>query len=161
MLRWVFTLLLLAVAIDLTTEQVHAQSDPKEIVLERKQLMHEALAAYWPLLKVSKGKSDDLAGAADAARTMGAVFTKSIQLFPEGTAKGEAIGSRARPEVWSQAAEFKAAADDLLSAIGRLEQAASSADLPSFKTEFETLAAACIVCHEFKPSGGGKFRFAK
>lgn len=161
MVRWASLLSLLVVAVVVSTNRPYAQSDPKDLVLERKQLMHEALSAYWLLLNVSNDKSDDLAEAAAAARTISEVFARSTELFPEGTEKNEAIGSRAKPEVWSQAADFNRAGDDLLAVLGKLEQVAVSGDLEAFKHEFEAFAAACIGCHELKPSGGGKFRFPK
>ena len=151
----------LAAAAILLADRPFAQEDPKDIVLKRRQLMHEALSAYWPLLDVSNGKSTDLLAAAAAARTVEQAISASVELFIEGTAMGEVPGSRAKPEVWSKAAEFEAAADELLLTVSNLEAAAEAGDLEAFKQDFDAFAAACVACHEFKPSGGGKFRFPK
>jgi cytochrome c556 len=129
--------------------------------MERQALMVSMMRSYWPLVAIEKGESTDLAAAAAAAQTMNDGMVKSMSLFPAGTAKGEVPGSRAKPEIWTQSTEFRAAADELISATANLVDAANSGDVDTFKAQFRLVDQACSGCHEFKPSAGGKFRFAK
>ena len=119
------------------------------------------LKPYFPLLAVYKGKNTDLAKAAESARNLNDQMTKSLELFVEGTAKDQVPGSRAKPEVWSKSSEFGKAAELLTSSISGLIELSESGDIEGFKAQFQVLEQACIGCHEFKPSGGGKFRFGK
>lgn len=139
----------------------NAQSDLRAKVMERQALMKSMLKSYFPLLAVYKGKNTDLAKAAESARNLNDQMTKSLELFVEGTAKDQVPGSRAKPEVWSMSSEFGKAAELLTSSISGLIELSESGDIEGFKAQFQVLEQACIGCHEFKPSGGGKFRFGK
>ncbi len=141
--------------------ELNAQSDLREIVQKRKNQMNAMEDAYWPLLDIKKGKSTDLAKGGAAAELMANAMVKALALFPLGTAKGEVLGSgsRARPEIWSNSSEFKAAADALISASSKLAEIAKSGDLELFKAQFQVVEQVCLGCHKFSPSHGGKFKF--
>ena len=138
-----------------------AQQELMQLVTQRNVLMLDMQSAYWPMLAIKKGESTDLEAAAEAARTIGASIDKVTTLFPAGTAKGEIAGTRARPEIWSDAEGFQAAADALKAAAAGAQQAAEAGDIEVFKAQFDALAEVCTGCHEFRPSGGGKYRFPK
>ena len=144
-----------------TAGELNAQSDLREIVQKRKNQMNAMEDAYWPLLDIKKGKSTDLAKGGAAAKLMANSMVKALALFPLGTAKGEVLGSgsRARPEIWSNSSEFKAAADALISASSKLAEIAKSGDLELFKAQFQVVEQVCLGCHKFTPSHGGKFKF--
>ena len=143
--------------------ELNAQSDLREIIQKRNNQMNAMQDAYWPLLDIKKGKSTDLAKGGAAAELMANAMVKALALFPLGTAKGEVLGSgsRARPEIWSNSSEFKAAADALISASSKLAEIAKSGDLELFKAQFQVVEQACLGCHEFTPSHGGKFKFPR
>jgi cytochrome c556 len=129
-----------------------------KVIAERKRVMFDMQGAYWPLLAVKNGKSTDLAAAAEAARSIQAALDRFSPLLVPGTAKGQVPGSRATPEVWSEPADFAAASNALKAAAAALSDAASTGDVELFTARFDTFASACTGCHEFKPSGGGRFR---
>jgi cytochrome c556 len=141
----------------------NAQSeyDLVKIVTERNVVMHSMLGSYWPLLAIYKGESSDLVAAAEAAQSIKEGMNASMSMFPSGTAKGEVPVSRAKPEIWSESADFKAAADELISASETLTDIAKSGEVEAFKIQFQRLEKACVGCHGFKPSSGGKFRSAE
>ena len=139
--------------------ELNAQSDLREIIQKRKNQMNAMEDAYWPLLDIKKGKSTDLAKGGAAAKLMANAMVKALALFPLGTAKGEVLGSRARPEIWSNSSEFKAAANALISASSKLAEIAKSGDLELFKAQFQVVEQVCRGCHAFTPSPGGKFKF--
>lgn len=141
-------------AVDQTTAQM-------DVVKERQDLMRSMGKSFGPLVMVIKGESTDLDAAAQAAQTMNGAMAKTATLFPSGTAKGEAENSRAKPEVWTDADAFKAAADKLIAESEKLVAAANSGDMDAFKAQFPMTAQACGGCHEGKGSAGGKYRFPK
>ena len=151
----------LSIGVAAASGDVLAQSHLRDAVMERQKLMKSMLKAYFPLMAIHKGKSEDLQKATEAIATLRQGMQESLPLFIDGTAKGEVPGSRAKPEVWSMSAEFKAAADELISTSESLSDAAKSGDLQAFKVQFERMDAACRTCHDFKPSSGGAFRFGK
>ncbi len=65
--------------------------------------------------------------------------------FPPGT---DMAPSKAKPEVWLEAAKFKAHQDELQSSAARLSNAARSGDANAFKAAFNTLAQTCKACHD-------------
>jgi len=138
-----------------------AQYDLVKTVTDRQAVMFEMQNAYWPLLKVDKGESTDLAAAAAASQSIEGAIDRFAALMVPGTAKGEVPGSRATPEVWTEPADFAAASSALQATAAELTAAASSGDIELFKARFDAFATACVTCHEFKPSGGGRFRAPK
>ena len=141
------------------TDGLNAQSDPAAIVTERQDLMKGMGKSFGPLVAILKGDSTDLAAAAAAAQTMNDNITKAATLFPAGTAKGEATGSRAKPEIWTDTETFTAAATALIEASAALVVAANSGSLDTFKAAFPQVGESCGGCHAGKPKEGGKFRF--
>lgn len=138
-----------------------AQTSGAEAVEKRIQLMRTMGKSFGPIITVAKGQSTDLAAAAAAAKTMQESMQISSTLFLEGTAKGDVPGSRSRPEVWTNAEEFKTASEKLIKASGDVAAAAQSGDLDKFKSLIQPLGAACGGCHLGKGGEGGKFRFPK
>jgi len=65
--------------------------------------------------------------------------------FGEGTDKGE---TRAKPEIWKEAAKFKEAADKNQAEIAKLVAAAKTGNLDNLKTAFGSAAPTCKACHD-------------
>ena len=160
MIRAAFLFFALAGGLALVvTDGLKAHSDPAAVVMARQGLMQSNGRSFGPLVAILKGESTDLAAAAAAAQTINANITAAVLLFQAGTAKGEVPGSRARPEIWTERAEFEAAAAALIEASANLVDAANSGDVDTFKAAFPALGQACGGCHEGNPSAGGRFRF--
>ncbi len=66
--------------------------------------------------------------------------------FGEGTDKG--MPNRAKPEIWSQNAKFKAAAEKMQGEVVKLEAAAKSGNLDSLKAAAGAVGGACKACHD-------------
>ncbi|MBU3738331.1 MAG: cytochrome c [Rhodoferax sp.] len=65
--------------------------------------------------------------------------------FVEGTDKG---ATKAKPEIWSQEARFKEAAEKMQGEMGRLAQAARGGNLDAIKSAVGPTAASCKACHD-------------
>ena len=144
----------------LLTKETVAQSDLLQIVKERRQLMFDIQSALWPMFEIKNEESTNLKEAADSAQDMIEAMSKFMALFPVGTAKGEIPYTRATPEIWSDAEGFKAAAEVLKAEAASAKKVADADDIEAFKARFDALLEACTGCHDLKPSGGGKYRFA-
>ncbi len=66
--------------------------------------------------------------------------------FGPGTDKG--LPNRAKPEVWSEAAKFKAAGDKMQAEVAKLDTAAKSGSLDAIKAAMGPLGASCKACHD-------------
>lgn len=164
MVRTAFQVALGLFAILLPMHQASAQSTEYEltqIVNERRPLMFDLQTAYWVLLDVQNGKSTDFESAANAARSMSDIMEQFIPLMQPGTARGEAPGSEARPEVWSEADAFEAAAEGFRAQAISFSEVAALGDIDKYKKEFGAFTAACTSCHGLWPSSGGRFRYAR
>lgn len=138
-----------------------AQTDLAALVKQRQELMSNIGKTFRPMVAIMKDESKDLDAAGAAAQTMHDSFVKAVGLFPEGSAKGDIPGSRAKPEVWAKAADFKLAADTLIAETAKLAAAAKTGDIDAFKAQFGPTAKACGGCHEGPGDKGGKFRAPK
>ncbi|MEY8878481.1 MAG: cytochrome c [Leptothrix sp. (in: b-proteobacteria)] len=65
--------------------------------------------------------------------------------FGEGTDKGE---TKAKPEVWSKADEFKASGAKMVDAINALNAAAKTGDADKIKVAFGDTGKTCKGCHD-------------
>ena len=65
--------------------------------------------------------------------------------FIEGSDKGE---THAKPEVWSQAEKFKAAAQKVQDEVAKLSDAAKTGDKDKIKAAFGGVGQACKGCHD-------------
>jgi cytochrome c556 len=65
--------------------------------------------------------------------------------FPAGS---DMAPSKAKPELWQEAAQFKTHSDQWQSAATKLSGAARSGDANAFKTAFNALAQTCKACHD-------------
>jgi cytochrome c556 len=65
--------------------------------------------------------------------------------FPEGSDKGE---TRAKPEIWKDAAKFKDSADKMQAELVKVSAAAKLGNLDALKTAFGPAGATCKNCHD-------------
>ena len=75
-----------------------------------------------------------------SAQLVAALCDYPRNFFTEGTDKGE---TRAKPEIWKDAAKFKEAADKLQAESTKLSAAAKTGNLDSLKLSYRATANAC------------------
>ena len=153
-----------AAAWSLSTGIAFGQSTEHErmqIATDRKAQMFALQDIYFTLMNVKTGRSDDFAGAAEAAAAVPERLDAFVSLLVPGTARGEAPGSRAKPEIWTEPEDVAAAVADLKTRAADLASAAHSGDGDAYNAAFDAYAQACTACHGLRPSSGGRFRFAK
>lgn len=123
----------------------YAQFQTSEKAIDYRQSVFTVMATHFGRIgAVAKGEApynkDDVAKNAAIVAMMS---TLPWQAFGPGTE-----GGKAKPEVWSDNAKFKAAADKMQLAVANLNKAAQSGDQESIKKAFGAAGATCKGCHD-------------
>lgn len=125
----------------------HAQfAKPEDAIKYRKAGFTVMAAHFGRLGAMAQGKVPfDAKAAADNADVLAAVAKLPWSAFGEGSDKGE---TRAKPEIWKEAAKFKEAADKNQAEVAKLVTAAKTGNLDNLKSAFGPAAQTCKACHE-------------
>lgn len=119
---------------------------PQQLVSKRQALFKQFTKTLEPMGLVARERQDYVK--ADFLASALALQELSSQPWAYFTADGNYPPTRAKPEVWSQAGEFKKAQDAYLSAIDTLVQRAGSADLPAIRASVDAVQKNCKSCHD-------------
>jgi cytochrome c556 len=151
-----------AVALFAGISQVASAQTPAQIVEDRQDAMDKMWPDYYRDIArtVRSGTPDLTLVATKAAQAIDHV-KKVEQLFPLGTGRDVVPATRAKPEVWTERADFDAALKALADATKAIGEDAKSGDAEKVKADWTDLAKACGACHGGPEESGGKFRFAK
>ena len=137
-----------------------AAQSPADMVKQREEIMGKLFPDYYrDILRVVRGESSDLNVAATKAAGASDQLKKVATLFPQGTGREAVPTTRAKPEVWTQRAEFEKALTTLIAETDALAAAAKSGNIDAVKTQWTKTAEACTGCHGGPKKSGGKFRF--
>lgn len=119
---------------------------PQQLVSKRQAIFKKFTKTLEPMGLVARDRQDY--ARADFMASAQALQALSSQPWAFFTADGNYPPTRAKPEVWSQAGEFKKAQDSYLAAIDTLVQVAGSADLPTIRSSVEAVQTSCKSCHD-------------
>ena len=137
-----------------------AQTTPAQIVKERQDAMEKNWIEYFrDIARTVRTDSPDLALIATKSAQASEHLKKLAQLFPPGTGRDVVPSTRAKPEVWTQRADFEAAMKALIDASDTIAEDAKKGDVAKVKADWTNLAKACGGCHGGPKKAGGKFRF--
>lgn len=95
-----------------------------------------------------KSGSPNLAVIRAAAAQMVPAAQRVPTLFPKGTGPESGVKTEALPEIWTKPAEFRTAADKLVTAATAFKAAADSGDLARIKPAAMALGGTCKGCHD-------------
>ncbi|OYU30011.1 MAG: cytochrome C [Comamonadaceae bacterium PBBC2] len=125
----------------------HAQfAKPEDAVKYRKASFTVMGAHFGRLGAMASGRAPyDAKAAVENADLVAALAKLPWAAFGEGTDKGE---TRAKPEIWKDAAKFKEASDKMQAEIGKLNVAAKAGNVDALKAAFGPAAASCKACHD-------------
>ncbi len=119
---------------------------PEDAIKYRKAGVTLMAAHFGRLGAMAQGRVPfDAKAAAETADVLAPVAKLPWAAFGEGTDKGE---TRAKPEIWKEAAKFKEAADKNQAEIAKLVAAAKTGNLDNLKTAFGSAAPTCKACHD-------------
>ncbi len=119
---------------------------PQQLVSQRVAIFKKMTQTLEPLGLVARGHKDYV----KPVFVEGAQALKELSGQPWAffTADGNYPPTRAKPEAWSQAAEFKQAQDSYLANVDKLVAVAGSADLPSISAAVNDVEKSCKSCHQ-------------
>jgi cytochrome c556 len=87
----------------------------------------------------------DAKAAADNAEIATMMSKLPYTAFVAGTDKGE---TKAKPEIWTEDAKFRAAASKMQEEMAKLNAAAKTGNLDQIKAAFGPVGQSCKACHD-------------
>jgi cytochrome c556 len=114
----------------------------------RHEYMHGIGKQTKGLLDGLKSDSPNLADLKAYAAALDAEAPKLASYFPPGTGIDSGLKTGAKPEIWSNPAEFKKDADAFTAAAHKLNAAAQGGDVGAIRTAFGGVGGACKACHQ-------------
>ncbi len=119
---------------------------PEDAIKYRKASFTVMSTHFGRLGAMANGRAPyDAKAAADNADVVATLAKLPWAAFGEGTDKGD---TRAKPEIWKEAAKYKEAADKMQAEIGKLNTAAKAGNIDALKAAFGPAAASCKACHD-------------
>lgn len=119
---------------------------PEDAIKYRKAGFTIMASHFGRLGAMAQGKAPfDAKAAAESADVLAVVSKLPFAAFTEGSDKGE---TRAKPEIWKEAAKFKEAADKNMAEVAKLAAAAKTGNLDNLKAAFSSAAPTCKACHD-------------
>lgn len=119
---------------------------PQQLVSKRQAIFKKFTKTLEPMGLVARDRQDYVR--AEFMASALALKELSSQPWPYFTADGNYPPTRAKPEVWSQAGEFKQAQDSFLANVNKLVDVSGSADLPAIRASVQAVEKSCKSCHD-------------
>jgi len=119
---------------------------PQQLLSKRLALFKQFTKALEPMGLVARDRKDYVK--ADFMASALELQTLSSQPWAYFSADGNYPPTRAKPEVWSKAAEFKQAQDSYLATVDQLVKVSGSGDLPAIRTSVDAVQKSCKSCHD-------------
>ena len=146
MKKSVIATLLSAAVLTLSMPVAYAQFDRPERAIKYRQSVMTVMANHFGRLQpVVKGTAPY---DKDAVKANVSVIATLAPLPWAAFTDGSEKGSNAKPDVWSDAAGFKAAQQKFQESVAGLTAAADSGDLEKVKVASAAVADACKACHD-------------
>lgn len=137
-----------------------AETAAEKAATERWELMKSLWPKYYSdMSRASRSDAPDFSIIVSNAPKAIDVLKHLATLFPVGSGREGAPDTRAKPEIWTQRAEFDTALQLLISTTSALGDAAKAKDTNAVKAQWQKVAQACGGCHGGPAKSGGKFRF--
>jgi len=124
-----------------------AQPKPENFVKQRQSALALIGWYFGPLAAVAKGEKPF--NKDDAVRATGYLVPLSKMPWEGFVAGTESVGNtKAKPEIWSKAADFKKAGDNMQAEMAKLAALANAGDADGFKKQFGVVGGTCKACHD-------------
>lgn len=125
-----------------------AQFQKPEDAIKYRQSAYTVMGNHFGrIAAMAQGKVPfDAKTAADNAVIVSEMSKLPFTAFGEGTDKG--LPNRAKPEIWKEAAKFKAAAEKMQGEVAKLDAAAKGGNLDAIKAAVGAVGSSCKACHD-------------
>jgi cytochrome c556 len=136
-----------ALALAGLTASAHAQFKPEEAIAYRQGIMKAQRWNLVPIALMVQGKTPyDQAILLTKAQRLNALASMTGDGFVAGSEAG--APTKARPEIWSNAAGFKQAWEGFAAETPKLVAAAQSGNMDQIKAAFGPVVKSCDNCHD-------------
>lgn len=131
----------------LASGTVSAQAKPEDVIKYRKALMVMQGNSLRPIAGMVKGQRPY---DKDIAIRNAAMLELTGKMLMETVAAGSDKGAetRAKPEIWSDAAGFKKASDNFTAEATKLAEASRAGNIDAIKNQLGSVIKACDSCHD-------------
>jgi cytochrome c556 len=141
------TKLAAALVLAATTASAHAQSKPEDSILYRQGVFKAQRWNLLPMAMMVQGKMPyDQAAFLMRAQRLDQLSKMAWEGFGPGTDAG--APTKARAEIWSNAAGFKQAQEAFQAETPKLVAAAQSGNMDQIKAAFSGVVKTCDNCHD-------------
>ena len=145
-MKVIASFVLAAAAVTLATPASAQFAKPEDAVKYRKSAMTIMATHFGRVAAMANGRVPfDAKVAADNAAVAESMSKLPWAAFVEGSDKGD---TRAKPEIWSDAAKFKDANEKLQGEMTKLSAAAKTGNLDSIKAAVGAVGGSCKACHD-------------
>ena len=145
-MRKTISLLAATIAMGLVLPAQAQFAKPEDAVKYRKASFTVMSAHFGRLGAMASGRAPyDAKAAAENAEIVATLGKLPWAAFGDGTDKGE---TRAKPEIWKEAAKYKEASDKMQIEMAKLNTAAKAGNVDALKAAFGPAAASCNACHD-------------
>jgi cytochrome c556 len=127
---------------------VAQQQSPADIIKARQEHLKDLGGQMKAIGDQLKTGMPDKAIVTAAAQKIAAYAKELPSWFPAGTGPESGVKTAAKPEIWSEAADFKAAADKLPPEADKLVEVAASGDPAVIGGQLQATGKACGGCHK-------------
>lgn len=137
---------LAAAAVTLAAPAQAQFAKPEDAIKYRKAVMTLQGAHFGRIAAMASGRAPfDAAAAVENATILETVTRLPLAGFVAGSDKGE---TRAKPDIWTDTAKFKAVGDKLNAEAIKLLAAAKTGNLDTIKAAVGPVAGTCKACHD-------------
>lgn len=145
-MKVVATFVLSAAAIVFAAPAAAQFQKPEDAVKYRQSALTVMANSFGKIGAMVNGRAPfDAKVAQDSAHV---VATLSALPWAGFTANTEALKSRAKPEIWKDAAKFKESSDKMVAEAAKLEAATKTGNLDAIKVAFGAVGGSCKACHD-------------
>lgn len=125
-------------------------ASPEQAAVEKRQaLFKDVEKSFKPIGEMLKRKMKyDPAVVQESVAQLDPLARKIPDAFAVDTHHDSSLDTKARDNIWSGMADFKAKSDDLVKALAGLSAAASSGDEKAFRPAAIAVGKACSGCHD-------------
>ena len=95
-----------------------------------------------------KASTPDMAKIAAAAKKMNALAPQVPRWFPKGSGPETGGKTRAKAEIWTDAAGFAAVQRSFQAEVAKLDKVAAGGDLSALRDQVRAVGGTCKSCHE-------------
>lgn len=145
-MKLILSLLSAAIAFTMALPAQAQFAKPEDAVKYRKNALF-VMQQHWARVgAMATGKVPfDAKQAQDNMEVVSTLAKLPWAAFVEGTDKGE---TRAKPEIWKEAAKFKESADKFQAEVAKVNAAAKTGSLDNLKAAFGAAGSSCKACHD-------------